>query len=554
MTDTLHCGRCTSACPARGACVRGSCACPSGTEVCDNICVDLASSRDHCGACGRACPEGTACASGRCQCLRPGGQHCGGQCVDLARNTAHCGRCENACSEGAPCVDGRCTPRLLTPAVGARLGGRRPVFRWSDGDATVELCAERSCSAVVLSLRGSTARGARPSTPLLPGVYFWRLRPPEGAPGAAAPAVFRVDARNADVPGILPTFADLDGDGLKDIVVLSARTISLYPGVRRGSSPGLQGPFPLPSSETRLQVPRIAGSLGPERLVEMVVVANEEQTYRWQAPRSEGPVWTRVYGRVIPIADVNNDGWMDWLGGLPASVHYGGADPLGLVVPLPPREVEPRPESVAQLGDVNGDGFPDVARGSAEATSPVVSVHLGGSLGLDRVWALSAGMPGEGFGATVSSAGDVNGDGYADVLAGLGEGRAVLFLGGPEALRPHRLLAAEVPLRVASAGDVDGDGYGELLGLPRGRPEVLLFRGSREGLVAEPVVLGDPRWAHAVVMGEPGDVDGDGTDDVVLGAPSLDEVYVLYGSASHPLLRVDTLRGEPGSDFGRAVL
>ncbi len=82
------------------------------------------------------------------------------------------------------------------------------------------------------------------------------------------------------------------------------------------------------------------------------------------------------------------------------------------------------------------------------------------------------------FGSSVGSAGDVNGDGYADVIVGApnydngqtDEGRAFVYLGGAAVSRPRPTWTAEgdqagagFGVSVATAGDVNGDGYADVI-------------------------------------------------------------------------------------------
>ena len=93
-------------------------------------------------------------------------------------------------------------------------------------------------------------------------------------------------------------------------------------------------------------------------------------------------------------------------------------------------------------------------------------------------------MPGAG--AFLASAGDVNGDGYADLIVG-GAAAAYLFLGGPAGLSaaPSATLAqraAQSGVRVASAGDVNGDGFADVVIANFDQATVYVYLGGPSGL------------------------------------------------------------------------
>jgi hypothetical protein len=174
--------------------------------------------------------------------------------------------------------------------------------------------------------------------------------------------------------------------------------------------------------------------------------------------------------------------------------------------------------SVASAGDVNGDGFADLVVGARYAdpggrsNAGTASVFLGSASGVSAMPArvLEGAEAGDFFGSSFASGGDVNGDGYADLVVGamyatpggrIGAGTVSVFHGSASGVgaAPARVLhgvAAHDVFggSVASAGDVNGDGYADLVvGAPGASPggrqsagTVSVFHGSASGVSAMP--------------------------------------------------------------------
>ena len=220
--------------------------------------------------------------------------------------------------------------------------------------------------------------------------------------------------------------------------------------------------------------------------------------------------------------------------------------------------------SVSTAGDVNGDGYADVIIGAplydnGQADEGRVLVYFGSRTGLSSTvdWMAESNQAGAQFGFSVSAAGDVNHDGFDDIIVGApyydkgqrDEGRVFLWYGGPNGLGPNgtpsnagwkaecNQAGAWFGYTVASAGDVNGDGYDDVvIGAPRfdkgqrDEGHVFVWLGGRSGLGANGTpsnvdwraesnqAFADFGWSAGVA----GDVNGDGYDDLIVGAPKYD--------------------------------
>lgn len=354
---------------------------------------------------------------------------------------------------------------------------------------------------------------------------------------------------------------DLDGDGLIDVIVgrrVSGpkgyiATIEVHPG--DGSS------FALTPS---------------------VVLADP---YKPQEQSSWGQVFDVV-------GDVNGDGYDDLAVGVTRYssttvgqvwIYLGGASGLSATPAFTLEAPDGHTdfgEAVSKAGDVNADGFDDLIVGNPRSTSSeskgVAYLFYGGGVqGLSSFTQLDETNTTFEYGTTVAGGGDINGDGYDDVIVAdprecdWREEYAFFFVYWGDPVEVDKTKSQRVACGGTScgyfgdslelAGDVDGDGLSEVIvGVPHwGNDHALVYRGTPSGLSASPL---NWLWSdfgsktYATSVGPAGDLNGDGLADLL--------VSDTYGSADmrgavQPWLggpviegETDTAKPDTGEDTG----
>jgi uncharacterized repeat protein (TIGR01451 family) len=200
-------------------------------------------------------------------------------------------------------------------------------------------------------------------------------------------------------------------------------------------------------------------------------------------------------------------------------------------------------------GDVNGDGIPDVIVGTGPGVVAQFKVFDGSNFSL-LYWRLAGLAYNPSFtGGIFVASGDVNGDGFAEVIIGPDAGLApeVLVLGGGPfnmaRLREYPVflgVRTDGGVRVA-AGDINGDGYADVIAAagPGGPALVEAHSGLKLGLPFDDRQMF--YFAHQNYLGglyvSAGDINGDGRDDIITGAGSSFAHVRVFSSNTTTILR-----------------
>ena len=406
------------------------------------------------------------------------------------------------------------------------------------------------------------------------------------------------------------TAGDINGDGYSDVIIGSPSYDSMETDegrafVYNGSASGLQSGYSWKFEDNQVGANfgysvACAGDLNNDGYSEVIIGAflydggetNEGRISVFKGSAGglsitedftfESNQISSNFGFSVATAgDVNGDGFSDIVAGAYKYDYNNSNDGLIYVFhstgsTYSPASLIPGTQageyfgySVSTAGDVNGDGYSDVIVGSplydnGQTDEGKCFAYLGSSSGIavTPVWTKESNHTGGWFGISVSTAGDMNADGFADVILGgnyidngqTDEGRAFVYLGysgglnnGSAIIYESNQSSSEFGFRVATAGDINGDGFSDVIigahefdNPSTGEGAAFVYLGSATGMGTTPGWTDEGNQANANFgnsVSTAGDVNGDGYSDVIVGVPSFDNgqnsegaAFVYYGS------------------------
>ncbi|MBK6772349.1 MAG: FG-GAP repeat protein [Ignavibacteria bacterium] len=396
---------------------------------------------------------------------------------------------------------------------------------------------------------------------------------------------------------------DVNGDGYNDVIIgapsMSPNTGNAYiffGGVNMDNIADVT--FSGEASNDRLgQSVAAAGDVNGDGYADVIVGAYGNSTFRGKAYIFfggavmnnaadlilTGEAVNNYFGDAVAGAgDINGDGYADVIVGADgynsltgrSYVYLGGAAMNNVADLVMTGEAVNNHFglSVSSAGDINSDGYSDMIVGAYgySSTTGRAYVYYGGAVLNGIPDATLTGAANDYFGVSVSTAGDVNGDGFSDIIIGAyynntGLGKAFIYFGGtglittPGVIIPGDPLTSSFGFSVASASDINGDGYSDVIIGATGSFSVpgkafVYFGGAAMNNTADIIMTGETvNTSFGNSVASAGDLNGDGSPDLIIGNVGLNsstgKSYVYFNSSPnvHPgILSVTDVPNDQG--------
>lgn len=376
------------------------------------------------------------------------------------------------------------SPRPIAPISVSMVSTLRPTLKWKTAagstGAIVELCKSRACDGD--DVRRLDVEGETITVPddLEPGFWYWRLYgTAKERIGTKPSATWEFVVRGPGAKGASDAPAggivDVNGDGFPDMIVTSEETAYDDENQKWGTFPSLNVWFGGPD-----------GKLATKDIAILDFYAEAGEDRLAGGVDTDGDGFTDI---AQAVKDRTTGEYVVW-------VAFGG------------------PGKAWELDGAKGFDFLDFTKQDATVLLPGLKT-----------------LP------SITSGGDVNGDGYGDMLVA-SPTTAVVGLGSGKGTSVSMPLVAGIGSRgtnaVVGAFDADGDGLSDVaFASVRAGSPISAARGDRDRIGATTdLMTANPGLAEKAIVVASGDFDGDGMADLAATVPIEGRRYVCFWLAS----------------------
>lgn len=597
-----------------GACGPGTSSPCSACEACDEATKSCGVALGHCEIDGKCFSAGQAMPSSPCQVCDPGspsvftpaaaGTVCGGAAGCSAGAT---------CDGTGACITAPATPKapaLVAPRNGAHTGSvhastsfatLRPTLSWSsescaDGyDVEIASCVTADCKQTQsISTTHVKATVWQPTTDLpvstTPPVgarLLWRVRACSGAVCSAWSAGRRLDVGRPR--------CDVDGDGYSDVVLAAyaykgSGAVFVFPGSAAGTT--TKNPLKVVGAANNpdFGMGHACGDIDGDGFADLVISSpgtfpNRIDLFRGSATGAIGTssssftVQSFAMGgspypfENLAVGDFDGDGFDDVVASMSATKWMGGATPGAVVLrgstggfasgaKALDMSGDWQGEARFGVGDIDGDGYADLAMGGSPPPAKWAARTFKGSAGglsggaayappvdTSDAYSWAVGIAGDGVGGVVVTDPDWLGPGLVSC------GRAYSYRATGYVEIPDPTCTSSTFFgRAVTWGDLDRDGFDDLVISDSVAQNLYVYPGTAKGPSVTPKTISSAASGNANfgwLLDATLDVDGDGRSDLFVTAPgdNTTQGYVYLGGPGGVAATPAASFGCPNADF-----
>jgi len=402
---------------------------------------------------------------------------------------------------------------------------RIPVWFWAPDTGNASAAVEIFSNDPDEPVRWVYLEGSGDPTPVPEGGFFW---------------LHVVQGEIWEHIRSLKTIQDLNGDSIPEVLAVSENDTLYCLNGNAYLTGDVLWKFPTPPPYVErgmIVIPDVDGDGVQDIALATVwggrqvrVISGKTGTLIWQYDTHEYGEGGWVY-EVAKFVDLTGDGIPEILAGAGDDAYGTGPKRGYCFNGATGTKIWEAPAGYAVLGiraigDVNGDGVPEVAMATADGSPSSYNVILVDGATGSQIWQQSLASYGAGW--TVVPVGDVNDDGTPDLAAGTHG--YVVILNGANGSVLHAVNVGSIVVELVPMEDMNGDGTPELL--PAGTVPALYNVNPRTGTFNWVATTPDMVFSVAPIE----DITGDGVQDLIVGTGyTTNRLQVVSGSSGTPI-------------------